>query len=67
MPSSSAACASRSETPRLTTGPRAIAAPEPSSILPAAFGSPPGTSVAQVTSIAIATSGSSANAAVRAP
>ena len=65
-PSSSAASTSSSATRGLTTGPRVIAAPEPSSTLPARFGLPPGTSVAQVTSIASATCGSSAKAAVRA-
>src|SRR3954447_299746 len=49
------------------TGPRMIAAPEPSSIFPCSLASPPGTSVAHVTSIAIAISGSSANTAVREP
>ena len=67
MPSASAVSTSSSKTLGERVEPRPIAGPEPKGWLPISFSSTPGASVAWVTSTAIAMSGRSWKAAVRAP
>ena len=67
MPSASAVSTSSSKTLGERVEPRPIAGPEPSGWLPISFSSTPGASVAWVTSTAIAMSGRTSKAAVRAP
>ncbi len=67
MPSASAVSYSSSKTAGSSVEPRVSTGPEPNLWLPSSFSSVPGASVAKVTSTAIATSGSSEYAVVRAP
>ena len=67
IPSASAVSTSSSKTLGERVEPRPIAGPEPNGWLPISFSSTPGASVAWVTSTAIAMSGRSWKAAVRAP
>ena len=67
MPSASAVSTSSSKTLGERVEPRPITGPEPSGWLPSSFSSTPGASVAWVTSTAIAMSGRTSKAAVRAP
>ena len=67
MPSASAVSTSSSKTLGERVEPRPITGPEPSGWLPISFSSTPGASVAWVTSTAIAMSGRTSKAAVRAP
>ena len=67
MPSASAVACSSSKTAGSSVEPRPITGPEPKRWRPSSFSSVPGASVANVTSTAIATSGRSENAVVRAP
>ena len=67
MPSFSAVSYRSSNTIGSSVEPRPITGPEPKRWRPSSFSSSPGASVANVTSTAMATSGRSANAVVRAP
>src|ERR1700712_2214273 len=67
MPSASAVSTSSSKTLGERVEPRPITGPEPSGWTPISFSSTPGASVAWVTSTAIAMSGRSSKAEVRAP